>query len=114
MSTEASLPAVKVVYTLSEAAALLGVSRPTINRFIRRGELRVSRLGHKTARVTLEAIMDLLRAHEETGAVRARSTGQKIVPSAGDLRGTRKRFAPLTKAPGEAKQIRKAPAGRRN
>ena len=101
MSTESSLPGIKPAYTLNETAALLGVSRATINRLIRAGKLRVARIGHRTVRVTDEAIRDFLHSTEETGGV----------PRSG---GTRKRFAPLTEAPGEAKQIRKAPAGRRN
>ena len=101
MSTEASLPGIKPAYTLNETAALIGVSRATINRLIRARRLRVARIGHRTVRVTDEAIRDFLRSTEETGGV----------PRSGE---TRKRFAPLTEAPGEAKQIRKAPAGRRN
>ena len=92
---------VKVAYTLNETAALLGVSRPTVNRLIRARRLRVARIGHRTVRVTDEAIRDFLRSTEETGGV----------PRSG---GTRKRFAPLTEATREAKQIRKAPAERRN
>ena len=62
-------PPNKVAYTLNETAALLGVSRPTINRLIRARGLRVARIGHRTVRVTDEAIRDFLRSTEETGGV---------------------------------------------
>lgn len=58
----------KVAYTLDEAAEVLGVSRATVNRLIRAGELRASRLGHRTVRVSHEALMDLLRSKEGEGA----------------------------------------------
>ena len=57
----------KPVYTLDEVADLLGVSRASVNRAVRAGKLRVARLGHRTVRVTDEALRDYLRAHEETG-----------------------------------------------
>ncbi len=63
----------KPAYTLDEIAELLGVSRAYVNRVIRAGKMRVARLGHRTVRVTDEALRDYLRAHEETGPVR----GQK-------------------------------------
>jgi excisionase family DNA binding protein len=91
----------KPAYTLNETAALLGVSRATINRLIRAGRLRVARIGWRTVRVTDEAVRDFLRANEETGGVA--SSG-----------GTRKRFSPLREASGERKQIRKASAERRD
>ena len=55
----------KVAYTLNETAEVLGVSRATVNRLIRSGELRVSRLGWRTVRVTHEALLDLLRSKEQ-------------------------------------------------
>ena len=57
----------RLVYTLDEVADVLGISRATVNRVVRAGELRVARLGHRTVRVTDEALRDYLRAHEETG-----------------------------------------------
>jgi excisionase family DNA binding protein len=54
---------------LDEVAEVLGVSRATVNRFIRQGELRVARLGWSTARVTHEALMDFLREREQTGPI---------------------------------------------
>lgn len=41
-------------YNISEAAALLGVSRVTIWRWIRAGRLPVARLGHRTTRIARE------------------------------------------------------------
>jgi excisionase family DNA binding protein len=38
-------------YSISQAAALLGVSRVSIWRWIRAGHLPVSRLGHRTTRI---------------------------------------------------------------
>ncbi len=67
----------KVAYTLDEVAGVLGVSRATVNRLIRAGELRVSRLGWRTVRVTHEALMDYLRSKEERsreGVTPAKST----------------------------------------
>ena len=55
----------KPAYTIAEVAELLRIHRTSVSRFIRRGELRVSRLGHRTVRITHEALMDFLRAHEE-------------------------------------------------
>jgi excisionase family DNA binding protein len=40
-------------YSISQSAALLGVSRVTIWRWIRAGHLPVARLGHRTARIKL-------------------------------------------------------------
>ncbi len=55
----------KPVYSIAEVAQLLGIHRATVSRFITQGELRASRLGHRTVRITHEALMDFLRAHEE-------------------------------------------------
>ena len=62
-----STPTPKLAYTLNEAAEALGISRATLGRLVRRGDLRVSRLGWRTARVSHEALVDLLRSKEETG-----------------------------------------------
>ena len=70
-------PPNKVAYTLNETAALLGVSRPTVNRLIRARGLRVARIGHRTVRVTDEAIRDFLRSTEETGGVPRSGTTRK-------------------------------------
>ena len=57
----------KLAYSLDEVAELLGVSRASVDRAIRAGKMRVARLGHRTVRVTDEALRDYLKAHEETG-----------------------------------------------
>jgi excisionase family DNA binding protein len=57
----------KPAYTLREVADLLGVSEVYIRRTVRAGKLRVARLGHRTVRITDEALRDYLRAAEETG-----------------------------------------------
>src|SRR5919108_921032 len=41
-------------YNVSEAAALLGVSRVSVWRWIRAGRLRAVRLGHRTVRIARE------------------------------------------------------------
>jgi excisionase family DNA binding protein len=41
-------------YSVSQAAALLGVSRVTLSRWIRANRLPVARLGHRTVRITRE------------------------------------------------------------
>src|SRR5688572_16617353 len=47
-------------YNISQAAALLGVSRMSIWRWIRAGRLPVARLGHRTARIRHEDLEQLL------------------------------------------------------
>jgi excisionase family DNA binding protein len=55
----------KPAYTITEVAALLQLHRATVSSFIKSGELRVARLGHRTIRITHEALMDFLRSREE-------------------------------------------------
>ena len=57
----------KVAYTLDEVAEVLSVSRAYVNRLVRAGKLRVARIGHRTVRVSHEALTDFLRDHEEAG-----------------------------------------------
>ena len=57
----------KVAYTLDEVAEVLSVSRAYVNGLVRAGKLRVARIGHRTVRVSHEALTDFLRDHEETG-----------------------------------------------
>ncbi len=59
-----ALPLIKPAYTVAEVAALLGLHRVTVSSFINRGELRAARLGHRTVRVTHEALMDFLHSKE--------------------------------------------------
>ena len=58
---------IKVAYTLDEVAEVLSVSRAYVNGLVRAGKLRVARIGHRTVRVSHEALTDFLRDHEETG-----------------------------------------------
>src|SRR5438046_4315320 len=53
-------------YSVSEAAALLGVSRVTVWRWIKSGRLSPTRLGHRTVRIPHEDMARLLRrtSHE--------------------------------------------------
>ena len=53
------------MYSVGEVADLLGLHRATISSFIGKGELRAVRLGHRTVRVTHEALMEFLRAKED-------------------------------------------------
>jgi excisionase family DNA binding protein len=54
----------KPAYTVGEVAQLLGLHRATVSGFVSRGELRSVRLGHRTVRITHEALMDFLRQKE--------------------------------------------------
>ena len=58
---------IKVAYTLDEVAEVLSVSRAYVNGLVRAGKLRVARIGHRTVRVSHEALTDFLRDHEEAG-----------------------------------------------
>jgi excisionase family DNA binding protein len=60
-----SEPGIKPAYTIAEVGALLQVHRATVSAYIKSGELRVARLGHRTIRITHEALMDFLRSREE-------------------------------------------------
>ena len=55
----------KEAFTLAEAAALIGVRPRYLAPFIRSGELRVARLGHRTLRISREALRDFLKAREQ-------------------------------------------------
>src|ERR671925_395490 len=57
-------------YSISQAAALLGVSRVTIWRWVRAGRLLVWRLGHRTVRIKRE---DLERVLAQSGPAGPRS-----------------------------------------
>src|SRR5919198_1309810 len=48
-------------YSVSDVAALLGVSRVTIWRWISAGRLPVSRLGHRTVRIRREDVDRIVR-----------------------------------------------------
>src|SRR5215212_4660399 len=53
---------------ISQAAALLGVSRVSIWRWIRAGRLPVTRLGHRTTRIRREDLEQFLAAGRATTA----------------------------------------------
>ena len=60
----------KPAYSISEVAELLGLHRTTVSGFVNRGELRAARLGHRTIRISHDALMDFLRSKEEENRVR--------------------------------------------
>jgi excisionase family DNA binding protein len=70
---------IKAAYSVSEAAALLGLHPGTVSGFIKNGELRAARLGHRTIRITHEALMDFLRQKEEESMreLRGKAAGKK-------------------------------------
>jgi PAS domain S-box-containing protein/excisionase family DNA binding protein len=55
-------------YSISQAAALLGVSRMSIWRWVRAGRLPVARLGHRTVRIRREDLDWLLAEHGSAGS----------------------------------------------
>ena len=59
-------------YNISQAATLLGVSRVSIWRWIRDGELEVARLGHRTARIKREDLEGVLLRLGSRGVARGR------------------------------------------
>ena len=76
------IPPPKPAYTVDEVAKLLGLHRVTISNFVSKGELRAARLGHRTVRITHEALMDFLRSKEVTPprpvTKRAKPRGQEV------------------------------------
>jgi len=58
------VPTAKPFYSIEEIVALLSLHRATVSGFISRGELRAARLGHRTVRVTHEALLDFLKSKE--------------------------------------------------
>src|SRR6266508_2857575 len=64
-------------YSVSEAAALLGVSRVTVWRWIKAGRLSPARLGHRTVRIPREDMLRLLRP----GTTRSRPDVGVAVPN---------------------------------
>jgi excisionase family DNA binding protein len=84
MTTNSDVPSgpqPKAAYTIHEVAQLLGLHRATVSAYVNTGELRAARLGHRTVRITHEALIDFLRAKEvETQAElsqRRRKSGTK-------------------------------------
>ncbi|HXH23289.1 MAG TPA: helix-turn-helix domain-containing protein [Dehalococcoidia bacterium] len=67
MATNHNLPSPpppKAFYTIEEVAELLGLHRATVSHYISSGQLRAARLGHRTVRITHEAVLDFLRTKE--------------------------------------------------
>jgi excisionase family DNA binding protein len=67
MATNHDIPQparLKAAYTITEVAQLLGLHRTTVSGFVNRGELRAARLGHRTIRISHEALMDFLKSKE--------------------------------------------------
>src|SRR5579864_5234138 len=54
-------------YSIAQAAALLGVSRVSIWRWIRDGRLPAARLGHRTTRITRADLEHLLTRQGSSG-----------------------------------------------
>ena len=62
-----AVPLPKLAYTLDQTAEILSISRASVNRLIRSGALKASDLGHRTVRVSEDAIRELLVSHERLG-----------------------------------------------
>lgn len=63
MTDEAKLP--KLVYNLKEVQQMLGVSRTTIWKWVKRGKLKSCNLGIRKPMFTLEAIRNLLSGNHK-------------------------------------------------
>src|SRR5438874_293947 len=72
-------------YSISQAAALLSVSRVSIWRWIRAGQLPVARLGHRTTRIKREDIERLLvhGGPARSGPSRAPEAGAEAATNGG-------------------------------
>jgi excisionase family DNA binding protein len=69
-------------YSMTQAAALLGVSRMSIWRWVRAGRLPVSRLGHRTVRIeraALERLMEQAGSASEDEALAAFPTADDLI-----------------------------------
>src|SRR4051812_36793423 len=86
----ASVPSVKSgergYYSISEAAALLGVSRVSIWRWIRAGHLTASRLGHRTTRIKRDDLERILvqigSAGSSSSIIRKPGSGESVADGA--------------------------------
>src|ERR1700716_1232266 len=54
-------------YSIAEVAALLGVSRVSVWRWISSGRLPASRLGHRTVRVKRDDLLQIVRPSRQEG-----------------------------------------------
>src|SRR5919198_4904279 len=75
-------------YSISQAAALLGVSRVTIWRWVRAGQLPVRRLGHRTTRIKREDLERVL-AHSQRAGSRSGGVGDLDAGTAAENRAAR-------------------------
>jgi PAS domain S-box-containing protein/excisionase family DNA binding protein len=62
-------------YSVSQAATLLGVSRVTLSRWIRAGAVPVTRLGHRTVRISRADLDQLVQAHAHSPGRGVRARG---------------------------------------
>ncbi len=81
---------------VSEAAALLGVSRMTMSRWIRDGRVPVARLGHRTIRIRREDLDQLL--HDAGSPVQSRLDRMPGELPSGGLEGERAIWSGLEEA----------------
>src|SRR5437870_13302280 len=58
----------RTYYSIAEVAAMLGVSRVSVWRWISSGRLPVTRLGHRTVRVKRDDLLQIVRP-SRTGSV---------------------------------------------
>ncbi len=52
------------VYSTDEVAKILGVTRPTIHRYIKNGKLKCFKLGNRLVRITQEMLDDYIEKHQ--------------------------------------------------
>lgn len=52
------------IYSTDEVAKILGVTRPTIHRYIRSGKLKCFKLGNRLVRITQEMLDDYIEKHQ--------------------------------------------------
>src|SRR4051794_2529218 len=65
----------RAFYNISQAAALLGVSRVSVWRWIRDGSLEAARLGHRTTRIRHEDLEGMLLRLRTSGAGQSDGAG---------------------------------------
>ncbi|MDQ3808727.1 MAG: helix-turn-helix domain-containing protein, partial [Chloroflexota bacterium] len=69
----------RAYYSISQAAAALGVSRVSIWRWINAGQLPVARLGHRTARIAREDLERLVHERAAEGGDRRGREARRLV-----------------------------------
>ena len=85
-ATPVSQPAVhegvqRTYYSISEVAALLGVSRVSVWRWISSGRLTVSRLGHRTVRIHAEDVDRIVQSGRPRLEMRTGQAARAVWPS---------------------------------